>query len=164
VLVVGHSYNLYDEHIGQPILRELERQGCEVVDSDSVDHVLAGRLGRKMSPKLYWPNGRQLLGAAEWWREKVDGIVFIVTFPCGPDSLVTEFALRKIKGVPVMMLVIDEHSGEVGLQTRLESFVDILRMQRDAARSLRSAGESMISGLGPFPGADATTEPDEAVA
>jgi predicted nucleotide-binding protein (sugar kinase/HSP70/actin superfamily) len=38
--------------------------------------------------------------------------------------------VRKIKGVPIVTLVIDEHSGETGLRTRLESFVDILRMRR----------------------------------
>lgn len=133
VLVVGHAYNLYDDAIGQPIVRELERQGCEVVDSESVDHALAARLARKASPSLYWTNSRQLLGSVEYWRDRVDGIVFLVTFPCGPDSLVTELAVRRMKDIPVVTLIIDEHSGETGLQTRLESFADILRMRRDGA-------------------------------
>ena len=75
-------------------------------------------------------NSRQLLGAVEHWREHVDGIIFLVTFPCGPDSLVTELATLRIKGVPMVTLIIDEHSGETGLRTRLESFVDILHMRR----------------------------------
>jgi len=131
VLVVGHAYNLYDDAIGQPIVRELERQGCDVVDSESVDHRLAARLAHKASPSLYWTNSRQLLGSVEYWRDHVDGIVFLVTFPCGPDSLVTELAVRRMKDVPVVTLIVDEHSGETGLQTRLESFADILRMRRE---------------------------------
>jgi predicted nucleotide-binding protein (sugar kinase/HSP70/actin superfamily) len=137
VMVAGHAYNLFDETIGVPIIRELKAQGCEVVDSEAVDHVLAARLAKQLSPTLYWTNSRQVLGAVEHWRHHVDGIVFLVTFPCGPDSLVTELAVRKMKGVPMVTLVIDEHSGETGLQTRLESFVDILRMRR---------GDGMVSG------------------
>jgi len=131
VLVVGHAYNLYDDAIGQPIVRELARQGCDVVDSESVDHRLAARLAHRASPSLYWTNSRQLLGSVEYWRDHVDGIIFLVTFPCGPDSLVTELAVRRMKDVPVVTLIIDEHSGETGLQTRLESFADILRMRRE---------------------------------
>ena len=130
VLVAGHAYNLYDESIGQPIIKELRGLGCDVVDSEGVDHTLAARLAKQISPHLYWTNSRQLLGAVEHWREHVDGIVFLVTFPCGPDSLVTELAVRRFKGVPMVTLIIDEHSGETGLHTRLESFVDILRMRR----------------------------------
>jgi predicted nucleotide-binding protein (sugar kinase/HSP70/actin superfamily) len=130
VLVVGHAYNLYDDSIGQPIIAELKAQGCQVLDSESVDHATAARLAKKLSPSLYWTNSRQLLGAVEHWRKHVDGIIFLVTFPCGPDSLVTELAVRRIKDVPIVTLIIDEHSGETGLKTRLESFVDILRMRR----------------------------------
>lgn len=133
VLVAGHAYNLFDETIGVPIVRTLEEQGCEVVDSEGVDHALAARLAKKISPTLNWTNSRQVLGAVEHWRSHVDGVVFLVTFPCGPDSLVTELAVRKIKGVPIITLVIDEHSGETGLRTRLESFADILRMRRGDA-------------------------------
>ena len=130
VMVAGHAYNLYDESIGQPVIKQLEELGCEVIDSEGVDHVLAAKLAKQLSPHLYWTNSRQLLGAVEHWREHVDGVVFMVTFPCGPDSLVTELAVRKLKGVPIVTLIIDEHSGETGLHTRLESFVDILRMRR----------------------------------
>lgn len=139
VLVVGHAYNLHDDSIGRPVISELRAQGCEVVDSEGVDHALAKKLAKQLSPTLYWTNSQQLLGAAEHWREHVDGIVFLVTFPCGPDSLVTELAVRRFKGVPMVTLVIDEHSGETGLRTRLESFADILRMRRGDAIAGRSS-------------------------
>ena len=130
VLVAGHAYNLADECIGVPVISALKAQGCEVVDTEGVDHALAARLAKRLSPSLYWTNCRQLLGAVEHWREHVDGIVFLVTFPCGPDSLVTELAVHRIKGVPMAVLIIDENSGETGMRTRLESFVDILHMRR----------------------------------
>jgi predicted nucleotide-binding protein (sugar kinase/HSP70/actin superfamily) len=133
VLVVGHGYNLHDEMIGAPIIRTLRELGCTVVDAEAMPPRRALRLGKKASPCLNWTNNLRLLGAVQHWRERADGIVFVITFPCGPDSLVTELALRSVTNVPMVTLVLDEHSGEGGLRTRLESFVDILGMQRAAS-------------------------------
>jgi predicted nucleotide-binding protein (sugar kinase/HSP70/actin superfamily) len=143
VLVAAHAYNLGDAMIGGPVTEELARQGCEVIDSECVDHALAERLSARLSPSVYWTNSRQLLGAIEHWRGHVDGIIFLVTFPCGPDSLVTELAIRRVHEVPAIALVIDEQSGETGLKTRLESFVDILKMRRGQA--LAGAGSGAVA-------------------
>lgn len=133
VLVVGHGYNLHDEMIGAPIMRALRELGCQVRDSEAAPERIAHKLARKASPGLQWTNNLQLLGSVHHWRKEVDGIVFVVTFPCGPDSLVTELAVRTVPDVPIITLVLDEHSGEGGLRTRLESFVDIVGMQRAAS-------------------------------
>jgi predicted nucleotide-binding protein (sugar kinase/HSP70/actin superfamily) len=68
----------------------------------------------------------------------VDGIVFVVTFPCGPDSLMAELCQRRTLGVPIVTLVLDELQGEAGLRTRLESFVDIIRAKRTIAERERA--------------------------
>ena len=55
-----------------------------------------------------------------------------MTFPCGPDSLVTELCERRIRDVPLSALVLDEHSSDVGTRTRLECFADIVRSRHAA--------------------------------
>ncbi|HSQ21933.1 MAG TPA: acyl-CoA dehydratase activase-related protein, partial [Coriobacteriia bacterium] len=130
ILVVGHSYSLADELIGVPILTYLRNLGAEVITSDEVDKALARRTGATMSPSMKWRYNKELLGAVELYRDLVDGIVFVVTFPCGPDSLMAELCARRITGIPMTTLVLDELAGEAGTRTRLESFVDILREQR----------------------------------
>ena len=130
ILVVGHSYSLADELIGVPILAYLRNLGAEVITSDEVDKALARRTGATMSPSMKWRYNKELLGAVELYRDLVDGIVFVVTFPCGPDSLMAELCARRITGIPMTTLVLDELAGEAGTRTRLESFVDILREQR----------------------------------
>ncbi len=52
------------------------------------------------------------------------------TFPCGPDSLVNEVVIRKIKDKPILNLILDGQEGTAGLETRLESFVDIIKFKR----------------------------------
>lgn len=139
ILVVGHSYNLADELIGAPILSYLRTLGAEVVTSDEVDKALARRHGAAMSPTMKWRYNKELLGSIELYRDLVDGIVFVVTFPCGPDSLMAELCARRIEGIPMTTLVLDELAGEAGVRTRLESFVDILR-ERGRRGHLREAG------------------------
>lgn len=139
ILVVGHSYNLADEFIGAPVLAYLRTLGAEVVTSDEVDKALARRTGSAMSPTMKWRYNKELLGAVELYRDLVDGIVFVVTFPCGPDSLMAELCARRITGIPMTMLVFDELVGDAGIRTRLESFVDILGETR-RHRHLREVG------------------------
>ncbi|MGB4592462.1 MAG: acyl-CoA dehydratase activase-related protein [Coriobacteriia bacterium] len=130
ILVVGHSYNLADELIGKPIITYLESLGVEVITSDAIDKPLARELSVRLSPGIKWTYNKELLGAVELYREVVDGIVFVVTFPCGPDSLMGELCQRRIQGVPVATIVLDELQAEAGLRTRLESFVDIIEAKR----------------------------------
>lgn len=137
VLVVGHAYNLYDELLGKPILDTLAAEGVEVLCSELADMQQARELAARVSADIPWTYNKELLGALELYREQVDGVIFLVTFPCGPDSLMTELCLRRIKGTPAITLVLDELQGEAGLKTRLESFVDLLRAQKAGGVSSR---------------------------
>jgi predicted nucleotide-binding protein (sugar kinase/HSP70/actin superfamily) len=49
-----------------------------------------------------------------------------------------ELCQRRIEGVPIVTLVLDELQGEAGLRTRLESFVDIIRAKRTIAERARA--------------------------
>ena len=60
--------------------------------------------------------------------KKIDGIIALSAFGCGPDSLMVDEIdyHAKIKGIPMIHLTIDEHTGEAGFITRIEAFVDML--------------------------------------
>ena len=51
-------------------------------------------------------------------------------FPCGPDAMVNDLMLRRIRGVPLLNLVMDGQSGTAGVETRLESFLDIIHFKK----------------------------------
>jgi predicted nucleotide-binding protein (sugar kinase/HSP70/actin superfamily) len=134
IALLGHPYNVYDEFLGVPIIKKLKELGAEIKTAEAVDQKTARDLSKNISEKLYWTYNKEILGAAQYYLDKgIGGIIFLVSFPCGPDSLTIEMAIKKIKNkIPVMVLVLDELQAEAGLQTRLESFVDILKMQKDA--------------------------------
>ncbi len=62
--------------------------------------------------------------------------MLVSAFPCGPDSMTDDAIVRCIQGKPIFNLTIDAQSGTAGLETRVESFIDILRYQKKGATSM----------------------------
>lgn len=125
ILVVGHPYNLYDAFIGKPILEFLKMNDVEIIHSSLFHENITEELGEKMQQGLYFKYSKNLMGSIVLCEDKVDGIVFVTAFPCGIDSLVNEIAFRYLK-IPHIEIVIDELDSMVGIETRLESFIDVL--------------------------------------
>lgn len=73
---------------------------------------------------------KESIGSIILSNPNIDGVIFLSSFPCGPDSLVNELAIRKID-IPAINLVVDDLSSESGIVTRLESFVDILEAKHE---------------------------------
>ena len=58
-----------------------------------------------------------------------DGVIGIMTFGCGPDSLMMDMVHRqaaRLKMTPFMSLTLEEHTAEGGIVTRLEAFLDMI--------------------------------------
>lgn len=129
ILVVGHSYNVFDEWVGKPVLRYLSAQGVTPILADTVDRKQAMERARELTQTLPWTFNRELVGAVQMYRGHVDGIILLSAFPCGPDSLVNDILIRRVKGIPILNLLMDNQDGSAGLETRLESFIDIIRLR-----------------------------------
>ena len=89
-----------------------------------------------LNTELYWANELEMTGAAGHFMQnnKIDGIITITAFGCGPDSLMVEKINKnsKIYNKPILNLTIDEQTGEAGFITRLEAFVDMLFRKKRA--------------------------------
>ncbi|HBY20471.1 MAG: hypothetical protein A2Y24_05575 [Clostridiales bacterium GWE2_32_10] len=134
ILIASHSYNTYDKLIGFPVKHYLEKLNTEVIYADRVSKNNAIKASCKISKSLYWSHNQEILGAVELYKDKIDGIILLTTFPCGPDSLVNDLCIRKIKNIPIAYILIDELQGEAGMHTRLESFVDIISARKGVTR------------------------------
>ncbi|MGN0205430.1 MAG: acyl-CoA dehydratase activase-related protein [Coprococcus sp.] len=130
VLLVAHSYVLEDEYIGLPVKSYLKEMGVTAIRADVVDRKEALKQSVKVSATLKWEFSRELVGSIQMHKEKIDGIILLSAFPCGPDSMVNEMIIRKFTGIPILNIVLDNQDGTAGLETRLESFTDILKLKR----------------------------------
>jgi predicted nucleotide-binding protein (sugar kinase/HSP70/actin superfamily) len=132
--VVGHPYLLRDKYVNQGLLRRLEGLGVQCLTPEALPPGAAGRAVEHHSGEAYWAYAPSLLGAGLSFleREAVDGLVAVIAFGCAPDSGLAPVLGQAARqaGVPMLTLTLDEHSGEAGLVTRLEAFVDMLERSR----------------------------------
>ena len=131
ILIIAHRYNIYDKYIGEPIMRTLRELGTIPINGSIVDEKTAIQKSALLSETLPWVFNKELLGAIAEYRDDVDGIILMSSFPCGPDSMVNEIIIRRVKDKPILGLILDGQEGGAGLETRLESFVDIIKFRRN---------------------------------
>lgn len=133
VAVIGHSYVSCDPHISMDLLKRLEDMGAAPMISDMVPQEELDRRLSSLRKDLFWTFGRRLLGAGFHFAARPDcqGIILLSAFGCGSDSLIEPYVVNAARGrVPLLNLTVDEHSGEAGLVTRLEAFLDMIRRRK----------------------------------
>ncbi len=127
VAVIGHPYLLY-EVVSQGMIERLRACG-PVITAEMVDPAAATREVETIEDGLrLWPFEAMLLGAAlHLLRQgRVEKMILVGSFECGPESIIESYIEEEAQrhGIPLMLLALDEHSGEAGLSTRLEAFMD----------------------------------------
>lgn len=133
--VLGYPYAVHDQYISVGLLKKLTNLGVKAV---AVENLPPGPLAREncgLDKIMFWTFSDMVLKATHYLfkQGKVDGIIHLTAFGCGPDSMVDklmELASRQYNNIPFMSLTIDEHSGDAGVSTRLEAFVDMVRRQK----------------------------------
>jgi predicted nucleotide-binding protein (sugar kinase/HSP70/actin superfamily) len=127
-LLLGHPYTLHDRFIVDPIVNKLNQlrvplERMNFGDNNIEPGLILWCIFNKMYRKL------QQLDMHTY-----AGVIQLSTFNCGTDAMMTERFRRMCKhnGVPYLLLMLDEHSGRAGVDTRLEAFVDSLAWKGSA--------------------------------
>jgi predicted nucleotide-binding protein (sugar kinase/HSP70/actin superfamily) len=128
VALAGHPYNIYDDFINMSIVKKLNKLGVGVITEEYTDDELIEGEVKELYKKPFWTFARNSYGFVTYVANKkiVHGIVYISSFACGIDSVIVELIKDKIENFPFIILKVDEHTGEAGLDTRIEAFVDML--------------------------------------
>lgn len=131
--LLGHPYSIYDSCFNLNILQKLVDLGADFLTPEMTPAEFHGLGSGKLGKELFWTLGRFQFDALEWMLSghppKVDGFIHITPFACGPEAIIGDMVERRIKnaGIPLIKLHFEEQSGEAGMVTRLEAFVDLLR-------------------------------------
>lgn len=129
VLLAAHPYLAHDPYMGGALSDMLANIGVTLLYANRYDRKRALQSSFQFSDTLPWIVNREIVGSIMNLHDSVDGIPLVSAFPCGPDSMTDDAIIRFIKGKPVLNLTIDAQTGTAGLETRIESFIDILRYQ-----------------------------------
>lgn len=143
--VVGEIYTVVEGFANLRLEERLGNLGVEVIRTISLsgwinDHVFKNAVGLySQAPLRRLARGylRGFIGghglesvarSAGLSRLGVDGVVHILPLSCMPEVVAQGIlpSLSRDLDIPVLSLVVDEHTSEVGFQTRLEAFVDLV--------------------------------------
>ena len=130
IAVIGHPYLLYDEHINHRLIHRLEQAGNRVLTPEMLTVEELEAATAELVGKAYWTYEHEVVGAGQHYLESgADGVIGIMTFGCGPDSVMMDMVRRqaaRLRTTPFMSLTVEEHTAEAGIVTRLEAFLDMI--------------------------------------
>ncbi|MGI5970375.1 MAG: acyl-CoA dehydratase activase-related protein [Oscillospiraceae bacterium] len=152
--LLGHSYNISDAYINMDVKKKLNALGVGVFTAERIGCADIRREAEKLFKQPFWTLGREYYGAAVhiYRTKKADGIIYLSSFSCGIDSVVTELIKNEIGDFPFLVLKLDEHTGEAGQATRLEAFSDMLKRRCRHGADIPQYGQYSHSREGPVPG------------
>jgi predicted nucleotide-binding protein (sugar kinase/HSP70/actin superfamily) len=122
-LLISHPYILHDEYLIGPIRGKLEEMNIAV-------NTLPFHEGDQAPDFSSWDTcSRMHQALIDLKPREVAGVIHISSFNCGCDSIMVEFfrELLQEKKIAYLVLVMDEHAAQNGVETRLEAFVDSMR-------------------------------------
>lgn len=136
-LLLGHAYNLFDTYVNLDFVKKLNDQDVQVITIENLpEHIFKDPVIVNKKLRNYWRHEEEIMQAIRYFltkgRNEIDGVIFLISFACGPDSLISELIMHDMKavGIPYLAIIIDEHSGDAGLLTRIESFTDMIKRKR----------------------------------
>jgi len=134
IAIIGHSYLLYDEHTSYRLIHRLRQAGNRVLTPEMLTAGEMESATARLIGRAQWTCDHEVVGAGGHYLENgADGVIGIMTFGCGPDSLLMDTLHRQAsrsKATPFMSLTLEEHTAEAGVITRLEAFLDMIERKK----------------------------------
>lgn len=133
--ILGYPYLIYDPFINVNLFEKLEKLGIKAYTVEMILPEKLDQQGKYLPKDLFWHFSNRTIRATFYYlrQQPVDGIVHVTAFGCGPDAMVDklmELEAKNYSKTPFLTLSLDEHTGDAGVYTRIEAFVDMLRFRR----------------------------------
>lgn len=153
--IIGEIYTLLEPSVNGRLIKKVEKMGALVHNSlplsyfifkglynrgwmkrpgiDRQTFLTARKQAHKYFPKEIGGHGNEsIIHTIYYGLKGFDGVIHVLPFPCMPESTIAPILddISHDYKIPLMRLIFDTHTGEAGLDTRLEAFVDILKRRR----------------------------------
>ena len=141
IALLGRPYNAFTREANMGIPKKFTSRNYSIIPFDMLPFET-----EEIFPNMYWYYGQQDMKAAHLVRnEKNLYITFVTNFSCAPDSFMLHY-LRWIQGTkPFLVLELDSHSADAGIDTRVEAFLDIIDGYK--TKLIEDNGERYDNGL-----------------
>ena len=122
IALLGRPYNAFTREANMGIPKKFTSKNFTVIPYDILPFE-----NEEIYDNMYWYYGQQDMKAARMIKNE-DNIyaAWISNFSCAPDSFMLHY-LKWIMGTkPFLVLELDSHSADAGVDTRVEAFLDII--------------------------------------
>jgi predicted nucleotide-binding protein (sugar kinase/HSP70/actin superfamily) len=133
IAILGRPYNSFTNDANMGIPRKYTSRGFTVIPFDILPFE-----DQAIYPNMYWYYGQQDMKAATLLKNEDNIFVsYISNFSCAPDSFMLHY-LKWIMGMkPFLILELDSHTADAGVDTRIEAFLDIIEGYRSKLTDIR---------------------------
>jgi predicted nucleotide-binding protein (sugar kinase/HSP70/actin superfamily) len=135
IVLAGHSYNAFTPEGSQSVGKKLSSMGVAAIPADCLIPAGAGPTS--------WHFANQVMNAVNVVKQHANLFLLCVSnFSCTIDAFTQSMLVSEMGSKPYLILEIDSHTADAGVQTRLEAFLDIVR-------NFRAGQSSRISRFNP---------------
>jgi predicted CoA-substrate-specific enzyme activase len=123
IVLFGRSYNAFAKEANMNIPHKFASKNITIIPHDFLPNEI-----KDSYENMYWYSGHQILSNARFVKKHKQLFgVYITNFSCGPDSFILSYFRRIMGSKPSLTLELDSHSADVGIDTRIDAAVDIIK-------------------------------------
>ena len=134
IALLGRAYNAFTPEANMGIPKKFTTRGYSIIPFDILPFE-----NEVIFPNMYWYYGQEDVKSAKLLK-KEDNIflTYITNFSCAPDSFILHYIKWIMGQKPFMVLELDTHSADAGIDTRVEAFLDVIDGYRDKKADIES--------------------------
>ncbi len=148
IALLGHTYHIHDAFINMDLIQKMNDAGFGIITEEHVPASDKEAAVKRLFKKPFWSFFADYYGAAIhlYQTSAVDGFIYLSSFACGIDSILIELIKSETGEFPFLIIKLDEHTGEAGINTRLEAFLDLMKRRTHDDRYDSQPGEHQYCG------------------
>ncbi|MDR0910158.1 MAG: acyl-CoA dehydratase activase-related protein [Spirochaetaceae bacterium] len=122
IAILGRPYNAFTPEANMGIPRKFTSRGFSVIPFDILPFEESS-----IFPNMYWYYGQQDVKSASFLKNEPNiYVTYVTNFSCAPDSFILHYLKWFMGTKPFLVLELDSHSADAGVDTRVEAFLDII--------------------------------------
>ncbi len=120
ILLIGYLYNIFDNLTKKMIMDVFIEYDIDIIYAN----IKNPDKDKKTLKNLTY--NQQILNSIEKYKDKVNGIVIVSTFPCVSNTLINKMFLRKINKKTISILI-NELNDEEDIREKILNFIDDIK-------------------------------------
>ncbi len=135
IALLGRPYNAFTADANMGIPRKYTTRGYSIIPYDILPFA-----DESIYPNMYWYYGQQDMKTGALLKNEDNiYVTYISNFSCAPDSFLLHY-IKWIMGTkPFLILELDSHTADAGIDTRIEAFLDIIEGYRSKFTNIQES-------------------------